>query len=128
MAITISPDHDSGYYLTRLTGHVTEAELLASSREHYESQEWSPLLQELVDLSELEAVDVTSDGLRRLSDYVGRLLAERGIAALHTAIYAPRDLPFGLARVYEAMADESPEHVMVFRSLEAAKAWLKERR
>jgi hypothetical protein len=126
--MTFSRHREEGYFVIKLTGQVTDAELLDSYAGHYESPDWTPQLKELVDLSEVDAVRVTTGGLRKLSSYIERLLVERGVTSLQTAVYAPRDLPFGLSRVYEAMAEASPETVRVFRRLDEAKAWLEEPR
>jgi hypothetical protein len=108
VAIAFFPDRDEGSFVTRLTGKVTGVDLLCSYREFYESEAWAPMLNELVDVSELDAPDVTMDGLRQLSNYIERLFVERGVAVSYTAVHAPGDLSSGLSRVYEALADESP--------------------
>jgi hypothetical protein len=40
------------------------------------------------------------------------------------AVVAPKDLSFGLARMYDAFADSIPWNFVVFRAMDAALAWL----
>jgi len=80
----------------------------------------------LVDLSQAEVSEITTDCVRRLALYVESVFRAQGISSAKTAVYAPKDLPFGLSSVYSAYASESPENVRVFRDLFEAKEWLKE--
>ena len=127
MAITFSPNQQEGHYLNKLTGGVTDVELLNSYKNHYEDDKWIPSLNELVDLSEADMTKITSDGLRALSVYIKNLFVERGISDYHTSVYAPGNVQFGIARIYDAMTEDSPEIVRVFRQLSDATLWLKEK-
>ena len=79
---------------------------------------------ELADLSEADMSQVTTGGLAELSKFVAEDYLSLGIESVKTAVYSPDDMPFGLARVYEAWSDSSPELVMVFRDREEAIQWL----
>ena len=127
MAITFAPNQEEGYLLSKFSGEVTDDELLNSYKEYYENEQWIPLSKELVDSSECERPAITNDGLKRLAKYVENILLNRGITTFYTAVYAPYDLPFGISRIYEVIASESPEAVMVFRNLNDAISWIKEK-
>ena len=127
MAITFSLNQEEGYFVSKSSGEITDDELLNSYKEYFENEEWIPLSNELADLSELDKTTVTSDGVERLAKYIRNLLIQRGITTYHTAVYAPHNLAFGLARIYQVMSHESPESVMVFRQLSDAISWIKER-
>jgi hypothetical protein len=43
---------------------------------------------------------------------------------MKVAVYSPHDLPFGLARMYEGMSDESIQKLYVFRERDEAEKWL----
>jgi hypothetical protein len=41
------------------------------------------------------------------------------------AVVAPKDLSFGLARMYQVFANSVPWNFVVFRAMDAALAWLR---
>ena len=88
--------------------------------------EWHPGLNALVDLSNADLVETESDVIRRVAQYFEGVLREHGAKDIKTAVYAPEDFPFGIARVYEAMTAMSPQTVQVFRDMDKARRWLKD--
>ena len=113
---------DEGYYLARITGAITNESLLADYRAFLSGPEWRPGLNELVDLGDADLGQITPVGLVELARMV------EGAVSAHpepvkVAVYAPRDLPYGLARVYSVQA-ESFERNQVFRDLDEARSWL----
>ncbi len=86
--------------------------------------EWKPTMLELVDLTDADLSRVTADGLADLAEAVSAEFEKAGISVSKTAVYSSVDLPFGLARQYEAYTFESPETVQVFRDRDAALRWL----
>ena len=127
MGITFYPNQEEGYFVSKFTGEITDDELVNSYKDYFENENWISLLIELVDLSELERIKVTNEGIRRLVKYIENLFIERGISSYYTAIYAPHDLHFGLSRIYEVLANGSSEYVMVFRNLNDAISWINEK-
>jgi hypothetical protein len=87
--------------------------------------DYDPTLDELVDLSGLSGLGVTTSGIRRLGET--SVQVHRGSPAVRVAIVAPDNLVYGLSRMYGAFAEESGSEHRVFRSLEEAMAWLKQR-
>lgn len=77
----------------------------------------------LVLLEDVTAVDVTVGDLRAAAMVDRRLAQMMPNAAV--AIVAPRDHDFGIARMWEAIADVPEWTTYVFRSREEADAWLR---
>ena len=61
-----------------------------------------------MDLRDAQMEGVTSEGLQQLSSLVSRYTNVKP-GGFNTAVIAPEDLPFGLARVYEVVSKETPE-------------------
>ncbi len=107
-----------------MTGEVTDEEFAERFTDFYRGGEWAPTMKEFVDLSAADLRRVTADGLARLAETLAVLFEEDGVTDYKTAVYSPADLPFGLARLYEAYTATSPESVQVFRDHDAALRWL----
>ena len=118
---TINEEH--GIVLSSLVGAIADADLLPSYKQLYENKRWKPGFHEIVDLRDAQMDGVTGEGLRRLSSLVEGYIAGK-CDGFKTAVIAPEDLPYGLARLYEAVSEESPENVMVFRDLNQALEWI----
>ncbi len=103
---------------------MTDEEILAGYLEFLSGDEWSPVMYELVDLSEADLREVTATGLAELAEAVAGVFEQAGVSTSRTAVYSARNMPFGLARIYEAYTFESPESVQVFRDRDQALRWL----
>ena len=121
MAILHTINQEHGVVLSTWVGVISDSDLLQSYKQLYEDERWKPGFHEIVDAREAQVSDVTSTGLRRLSSMVEGYVAGVGF---RTAIVASKDLHFGLARLYEAVSDASPETVMVFREMDEAIEWI----
>ena len=110
---------------TRYVGVVDDAQLMDYYRELYRRPNLDFVTSELVDLSDADLGLVSTAGLSSLASFVVDELARLQLGSARTAIYAPYDLPFGVARMYEAWSDHSPEEVRVFRDRDDAVRWLK---
>lgn len=125
MAIKISKHVDQGYFTSTFEGKVTDSELLEFYEAFVSGGEWDPSLNELVDLSRADLRGVTRDGLSELLLLANRHFKLRGVVSTKTAIYAPADLPYGIARMYATMVEQSPEEVRVFRDIDLAADWVR---
>ena len=123
MPILHTINKELGVVLSSLAGDISDADLLSSYKELYESECWQPGFHEIVDLRNAQMGGVTSDGLRRVSSMVESFTKGK-CEEFKTAFIAPDDLPFGIARMYEVLSSETPENVMVFRDLNKAFKWL----
>ena len=107
--------------VTRLSGDIRDEEMLEAYRQLYSDPRWSPGFHEIADFRTANMRQVSNEAVARVGQLSERMA--KGIP-FKTAVIAPTDLPFGLARMYEALAAESPEEVTVFRDEASALAWL----
>jgi len=126
MPILFEVNHDDSYYIAKWEGRVTDKSLSDGYRAFFESQEWVPGYDSLVDLSELDATDITQTGLQHLAELVKSTFAPHGIHP-RIAVYAPHDLPYGLSRMYSAGVESFETH-RTFRDKSEALEWLRDRR
>ena len=124
MGIEFIEHPENGYFVSKFTGGISDDLLLTSYKEYYHTHNWHGQLNELADLSVADFSGLTSNGMRLLIEYTEKYCKEKGIDEFFTAVYAPNDLPFGMARMYQAMAEVSPENLQVFRELSRAEEWL----
>jgi len=107
---------------TRCTGPVTIAEVIA----HFRTLEADPRVpvqpDVLLDFSELTAFPDRNQ-IQSVA------LAVRDLAPAiswhNCAIVAPRDLAFGIGRMFEMISEPSFRATMVFRRLDDAELWLR---
>jgi hypothetical protein len=118
MPIIFSINHESGYSISKFEGRISDEELLKAYEDFYMGEYWRPNQNELVDLS--------NAGMRCLSKFAESVFKAHNILSVKTALYAPKDLLFGLSRIYEVISNGSPENVKVFRDILEAKIWLKQ--
>lgn len=124
MPIHFTKDENENYFITKFVGQVTDSEMIDAYKGFIESDDWNSQLDELVDLSELNAIDITSNGLERLGSYFSFSLKKREASPI-VSIYAPSHLSYGLSRMYTVIA-ENYATLRVFRDRQEAKAWLEE--
>ena len=105
------------------TGRVPDDEFLAFYKAFFESDTFKPPMNILVDLRETHSSSRSPDALLRFAESVEEKLADI-TASTKVAVVAPKDLSFGLARMYEVLADSVHWNFVVFRAMDAALAWL----
>ncbi|MGH7740626.1 MAG: hypothetical protein ACRENS_01240 [Candidatus Eiseniibacteriota bacterium] len=107
------------------TGVLSGEELIAGAlRARAELERGGRLEYGLTDLSAVTEMRVKPEDLRRLAEEqsVTSKLMPKAIAA----VVAPSDHIFGLARMWEAYADETGWTTRVFRDRPSAEEWLRE--
>jgi hypothetical protein len=106
---------------TRCVGAVTFAEVLG----HFRSLEADPALPKrldvLLDLGEITALP-EADQVEAIADAAGRL--KEKVAWRRCAIFAPRDVVYGVSRMFAAISEPHFRETMVFRRLADAERWL----
>ena len=122
MPIRMIIDKTSGLIRTTATGRVTGEELVAYYHRLRSHPDFRSNLNEIFDLTEVTAADVVAADVRRLSG-VTEEFTRRGVT-VKVAIIAPRDLEFGLARMYEMLQNQSKNDVRVFRDRADAEGWI----
>ena len=124
MPITFELNNNAGYFISTWAGVITNTEMLAAYKDFFEGEDWSPRLNELADISQAYLFNVTSDGLLELAKYAQHVYRANDLAFVKTSAYCPQDLPFCIARLYDAWTIEAPESVKVFRDIHEAESWL----
>jgi hypothetical protein len=119
-----SVDHESDITIHTVSGPTTSHELLDAIRAFYDGK---PTRLSLWDMSEASLAETTTEDIKAVIQ--GGLPLIRGREGGKTAIVAPEDLAYGLARMYQAFTELEavPFAHMVFRSKQEALDWLKER-
>ena len=112
---------DASILRTTWSGGVDDAEFTGSYFEILNALDFSLVNRELADLSGIESIDLSTGAIQTVAEKTNRMLKGN---SFKTAVYAPSDLGFGLARMYLAYADAGGEIVNVFRSLPEAERWL----
>lgn len=126
MPIEFTVVPEKNYFIARWQGKVSDEEMNELYVKFYQGSEWHTGLNELVDLSAADMTLITAEGLKKIAGFVEQYFVKHGISSSKTAVYSPVDLPFGIARMYEAFSSQSPENVKVFRDLHETNEWLEE--
>ena len=126
MPITFSINFDDNYLIAAYSGRISDEEMLASWKGFFQGEMWVPGLNELIDLSQADLNGITANGLEQLVNYAKTVYEEHDIHSVKIAVYAPENIHYGIARMYEALTFNNPQSADVFRSIQEAKSWLKE--
>ena len=105
------------------TGKVSDDEFLISYKSMFESDLFTTGMNHLVDLSQADSSPRSRDVLNQFANFVKLKFADTSTYP-KIAVVAPKNLSFGLARMYEVFADSIPWDFAVFRAADAALAWL----
>jgi len=124
MPVTYDYDPESNMMWTRFWGDVTNQELIDQALAVARDPRIKPGARELADFSDVEQAQILPDTLEQLVTIDCNSKDAHGV--LWTAIVAPTDFSFGMARMFEALSESSgsPAKVRAFRTREAAKSWL----
>ena len=114
---------ESGLLLTTFSGVVTGREFIALYRSIFDDPAWRAGIDEFADLRDVTRLDVDRRALDEVHTLTRRAYRDADVG-FRTAVIAPSDLSFGVARIYEAVAEDGPENVSVFRSADEGRAWL----
>jgi len=80
----------------------------------------------IVDLSAVESMDISSGDIRTVVEQNKRIAAS-AVPGVVLAVASPRDLGFGLSRMWEALMDEVGWETITLRSRAEADHWIHER-
>jgi hypothetical protein len=103
-------------------GKVTSHHIIQSREAFLADPDYAVGMSFLVDLSGASLESLTLDELRRVGDH-GRNIDER-LGNHCTAIVAPRDLEYGVSRMFEILGERPNLRLQVFRDRGEALAWL----
>ncbi len=123
MPILYSIRSKEGLVITRHFGTVGDQELIDTYRQLFNQPDYDPTYNKLVDLRATDSVERSVKSLECMADLV-KIGHACSTARCKTAIVAPHDLSYGLARVYQVLVEDSPEETKVFRDMPNALDWL----
>jgi len=99
-------------------GTLTDEELMAYQQRLIADPEYSLTHAELLDLTQVEQVDVTSEGIRALAD------DSEWIVGAKVAVIAPANVTFGMSRMFEMVLPDEGLDYRVFWTKYEALNWL----
>ncbi len=105
-------------------GNLATQELLAANIDFFNryAQEFLSCRYWLADYSQVEDSDADYTQLQRLAAI--HVNASKMNPQLIVAVYGSKDFVFGMARMWEMLAEATGWQTSVFRSAEEAKAWI----
>ena len=121
-------DTDNGQgNVIRAWGHVSEPEFLDTLSEHYgqPTEKFAAYLFGLSDFSEIAAFDLSVQGVKAVAHMSVDLARKHPDLVVN--VIAPRDMVFGLARMFEMLSNEAGWEISVFRDRGEAVARTRER-
>lgn len=108
--------------LFKATGTYGQAEAFQSIQDMLDHPDFQAGFDVLVDMTEVDEVQLLGSDIRGKADFDGSLIA--GFGAARWAFVTPTDFLFGLARMYQALMQDTPIQVEPFRDRASAEAWL----
>ena len=123
MPITSSKKEGKDLTVFKVTGVLSNEEVMPVIKSFYEGKPTKHVLWDLIDTTE---VQLTSEEVEKVAYYRPRYEGKR--ASGKTAIVAQKDILFGISRMFEMQSKmlEAPYAIMVFRDLNEAYKWLDE--
>lgn len=112
------------------TGVVTDEELVAGYEKLVIDPAYEPAVDDLIDMSEVERLDVSRAGLQRVLAIFVRVAASRADnTPTRLAIVAASPQAFGAVRLYEVLRGQrfQARQLEIFRTRERALEWLERR-
>ena len=104
-------------------GKVDDDEFLASYTDLFKSDRFAPTMNLIVDLSRADSSERSRVALESFALMAKNRLQENKTKPM-VAVIAPKDVSFGLARMYELLAALVPWKFLVFRTAGEALTWL----
>jgi hypothetical protein len=118
--VTYTLDAARRLVLSRASGLVTAEDFVEHGKRLGQDPGFDPGFCQLLDCSEVRELRLSTEALRGMARF--RLFGPGS----RRAVVAPRDLHYGLARMYEMLRGDAPEQLQVFRTREEAERWLEE--
>lgn len=122
MPVLHALDPELGVYVITLRGMLTDEELVEAAGRML-GDPGRPLgIPELVDARDVQVQEASSRAIREVAEMYSR--DPRPEEGVRIAFVAPADVAFGLARMYEALRQQSAAEFRTFRQMDEAVAWL----
>ncbi len=117
-------DSAAGLVIHTTTGDMSVEEIETAIEARLESPEFRPGMKVLWDFRGAAISSLTTQGVQDLLAFNIQKAGARGGGK--SAMVASEDAAYGIARMFEAYAQDLPWHTMVFRDLGSAMQWLNE--
>lgn len=104
------------------SGKTTDEDLRSSREEVYSNPAFAKLRYQIVDATNVDNLLITAECMQELAATDVRVGHQN--PDLRVCIVAPRDVLYGMARMYGSLADDSPWALGIFETLEEARAWV----
>lgn len=118
MAVTYTIDPARRLVISVASGLVSAEDFLEQGKRLAEDPLFEPSFDQILDLRAATQIELPTPALKGMASL--RLFG----AGSRRAVVAPRDLVYGLARMYESLRADAPESMKTFRTLEEARRWL----
>ncbi len=125
MPIKISYRDDGGVEYEGWGLMTGEDVIDANNKTYANQQKLAQLRYQLCDYTKVDKFEISVAELRRIASQDEK--AARQNPGMLVALVSTQDIMFGLARMWEAYADEAPFETAVFREREEAEAWIQAR-
>ena len=102
---------------------MTDDEFLSFYKTLYGDTQFDKSLNLLVDLRQTESSERSAAALNEFAYFMQRQFVDTNTTP-KVAVVAPKDVSFGLARMFEVLSDDVPLRFMVFRTADTALSWL----
>jgi hypothetical protein len=123
MALSFEIQHDGRLVYVLMSEDVTPKQLSDTFAANQSNPEFRLDQPRLVDASAVKNVDVGFNEIFALHSFFARSYKSAG-TTMYIAIFAPSDYVFGLARIFQNLAEGSDViKVTIFREMSAARAW-----
>ena len=126
MPISIQTYNNGQGVRTSYSGVVTDEEYFQLVRLYLSMpiEQFRNIRYGLTDLSKVEKLDLSTTAVVEAATMSSKTMKKN--PSLRIAIAAPRDLVFGMSKIWSAWSDMELEHTALFRSVAEAEAWLGE--
>jgi len=99
-------------------GVVVDDDLRGHQRTLLNDPAFDPSFDQLWDFREVADVEISTNAVREFAR------ARSFAPGAKRALVATKDAAYGMARMFQALHEDAPEDLRVFRSLDEAKIWL----
>jgi hypothetical protein len=115
--------HDERLVIVVHVGAVSNDEFFSFYKAIYEDTRFDKSFNLLIDLRQTESSVRSTVALTKLADFM-RTQFLGTTARPKVAVVAPKDISFGLARMYEVFSGDVPWEFVVFRAIDTALGWI----
>lgn len=126
MTLDISVLESGKLIFSRLSGRLTDKDLLDAQDQFERQVSWTDGTAELIDLSDADLSAISMRLMPELAERFRAYFQNACVEHARVAICCPSDLQYGSGRVFEAWASRNDvPTVGVFRDQESAETWLR---